>query len=62
MSITYTDEDDPFALASDQKISHINAMSGFQWVSCGNGIFVVELVGKGYIRIEEYGMESTEPI
>lgn len=56
MSISYTNEDDPFALASDQKLSYINAMSGFQWVSCENGIFMVELVGKGHIRVEEFGM------
>ena len=56
MSIIYTDEDDPFAIASDsQKLGHINAMSGFQWVSCGNGIFVIELVAKGFIRIERQG-------
>ena len=59
MSITYTDEDDPFAIASDSlKLGHINAMSGFQWVSCGNDVFVIELVAKGFIRIErQEGME-----
>ena len=57
MSVTFTDEDDPFAIASDsQKLGHINAMSGFQWVDCGDEIFVIELVGKGFIRIEPQGM------
>ena len=56
MSVTYTDEDAPFAIASDQKPGHIHAMSGFQWVGCGNEIFVIELVGKGFIRIERQGM------
>jgi ATP-dependent helicase IRC3 len=52
------DEDDPFALASDaQNLSHINAMSGFQWVSCGDEVFVIEIVRRGHIRIERYGME-----
>ena len=59
MSIIYTDEDDPFAIASEsQKLGHINAMSGFQWVGCGGGIFVIELVGKGYIRVEHQGTEA----
>lgn len=58
-SILYTDDDDPFSIASDtQKPGHINAMSGFSWVSCGNEIFVIELVGKGFIRIERPGMEA----
>jgi ATP-dependent helicase IRC3 len=56
MSVTFTDEDDPFAIASE-KLGHINEMSGFQWVGCGDGIYVIELVGKGFIRIEPHGME-----
>lgn len=58
MSITYTEEDDPFAIDSDsQKVGHIKSLSGFQWVHCGKGIYVIELVGKGFIRIEHQGME-----
>jgi len=58
-SILYTDEDDPFALASDvQKPGHINAMSKFSWVGCGSEIFVIELMARGFIRIERHGMEA----
>lgn len=58
MSILYTDEDDPFAVASDaHKPGHINTMSSFSWVGCGNEIFVIELVARGFIRIERHGME-----
>jgi ATP-dependent helicase IRC3 len=53
ISILYTDEDDPFTLASNaQKPGHINTMSGFSWVGCGDEIFVIEIVGRGFIRIE----------
>jgi hypothetical protein len=58
VTITFTDEDNPFAVASDSlKLGHINAMSGFQWVGCGGGIYVIELLGKGFVRIEQQGME-----
>ena len=53
ISILYTDEDDPFTA---QKPGHINALSKFAWVSCGDEIFVIELLAKGFIRIEHPGM------
>ena len=48
ITVTYTDEYDPFALASDQNLSHISAMSGpafnrlvvgmgFSWLPVGMG-------------------------
>jgi ATP-dependent helicase IRC3 len=58
-SILYMDEDDPFIVTSDaQKSGHINAMSRFSWVRCGNEIFVIELVTKGFIRIERHGRDA----
>ncbi|KAF8807352.1 P-loop containing nucleoside triphosphate hydrolase protein [Phlegmacium glaucopus] len=58
-SILYVDEDDPFTIASgDQKPDHINAMSKLQWVGCGNEIFVIELVARGFIRIEHHATED----
>ena len=57
ISILYTDEDDPFTIASDaQKPGHINTMSRLSWVACGQDIFVIELVARGFIRIERHGM------
>lgn len=61
VSILYTDEDDPFTLASDaQRPGHINAMSRLSWVSCGNEVFVIELVARGFIRIERHGMDKLD--
>lgn len=58
VSILYTDEDDPFNVTSDvQKPGHINTMSGFSWVGCGGEVFVIELMGRGFVRIERHGME-----
>jgi ATP-dependent helicase IRC3 len=53
-SVTYTDYDDPFALVN-QSIGaspHIAQLSKNAWVDCGEGIHVLECIGKGHIRIE----------
>ncbi|KAJ3857816.1 P-loop containing nucleoside triphosphate hydrolase protein [Lentinula lateritia] len=59
-SVTYTDYEDPFAFVS--KFSglspHINQLSSYAWVGCGNDIYVLECLGKGFIRIEK--VEETD--
>jgi ATP-dependent helicase IRC3 len=53
-SVTYVDYDNPFALV-DQSIGaspHIVQLSRNAWVDCGEGIHVLECLGKGHIRIE----------
>ncbi|KAJ4486068.1 P-loop containing nucleoside triphosphate hydrolase protein [Lentinula aciculospora] len=54
-SVTYTDYDNPFAFVS--KFSglapHINKLSMHAWVGCGNDVYVLECLGKGFIRIEK---------
>lgn len=56
-SITYTDHDDPFdVLNGADKEGHIYGLSPLAWVACGNDIYVLELLKKGYIRIERDGM------
>ncbi|KAJ3870183.1 P-loop containing nucleoside triphosphate hydrolase protein [Lentinula novae-zelandiae] len=59
-SVTYTDYEDPFAFVS--KFSglspHINQLSNYAWVGCGNDIYVLECLGKGFIRIEK--VEATD--
>ena len=56
-SIIYTDHDDPFeVLDVSDKGGHIYSLSPLAWVACGNGIYVLELLKKGYIRIEPNGM------
>ncbi|KAF8168154.1 P-loop containing nucleoside triphosphate hydrolase protein [Crassisporium funariophilum] len=58
-SITYIDDDDPFTLGSEgRKPSYINTLSPLSWVACGNNIFVLELVGTGYIRVERQESEN----
>ncbi|KAF8905532.1 P-loop containing nucleoside triphosphate hydrolase protein [Gymnopilus junonius] len=53
MSITYIDYDDPFNFeVPDDKPGHITILSPFSWIDCGNDIYVLELLSKGFIRVE----------
>lgn len=53
-SITYIDYDNPFALfnKSMKASPHMVQLSKNAWVDCGEGIYVLECLGKGHIRIE----------
>jgi len=53
-SVTYIDYDSPFALfdPSIKTSPHIVQLSKNAWVDCGEGIYVLECLGKGHIRIE----------
>ncbi|KAF5385447.1 hypothetical protein D9757_005321 [Collybiopsis confluens] len=59
-SITYTDYDDPFSFIS--KFSGLSAslgkLSRNAWVGCGNNVYVLECLGKGFIRIERADDET----
>lgn len=53
-SVTYVDHDNPFALfnQSIETSPHMVQLSRNAWVDCGEGIYVLECLGKGHIRIE----------
>jgi len=52
-SVTYLDYNDPFAMVdSFSGAPHIPRLSPNAWVGCGSDIYVLECLGKGYIRIE----------
>ena len=52
-SVTYLDYDDPFAMVdSFSGAPHISRLSPNAWVRCGSDLYVLECLGKGYIRIE----------
>jgi ATP-dependent helicase IRC3 len=52
-SVTYIDHDDPFSLAEDATgAPHIAKLSTHSWVGCGDDIYVLECMAKGFIRIE----------
>lgn len=53
-SITYTEEEDPFSVSSHGS-SHVAELSRNSWVGCGDDIYVLECIGKGFIRIERSG-------
>ncbi|KAG7099100.1 hypothetical protein E1B28_000974 [Marasmius oreades] len=53
-SITYTDYDDPFSFVEGSSgAPHIMSLSLHAWVGCGGGIYVLECLGKGFIRLEK---------
>ncbi|THH01805.1 hypothetical protein EW026_g935 [Hermanssonia centrifuga] len=52
-SVTYIEHDDPFSLADGASgAPHIRTLSRNAWVGCGGDIYILECMGKGYIRIE----------
>lgn len=55
-AIFYTDNDDPFSfLRINSKVVHVNKLSRYSWVACGGSVFVLELLTRGYVRIERNG-------
>jgi ATP-dependent helicase IRC3 len=53
-SITYEDYDDPFALVNNAAGSpHVNLLSRNAWVSCGGDVYILECIGKGFIKVQE---------
>lgn len=52
-SVTYIDYDDPFALVDHASGDpNIYKLSRNAWVCCGGGLYVLECLGKGYLRVE----------
>lgn len=51
--MTYVDYEDPFALVHGASgAPHITKLSPYAWVGCGGDVYVLECLGKGYIRVE----------
>ncbi|RPD82473.1 P-loop containing nucleoside triphosphate hydrolase protein [Lentinus tigrinus ALCF2SS1-7] len=51
-SVTYIDHDDPFVLADQASGDpNIRTMTRNGWVCCGDDVYVLECLGKGYIRV-----------
>ncbi len=51
-SVTYVDYDDPWSLINDASgHPHISKLSQNAWVACGGDNYVLECLGKGYIKI-----------
>ncbi|KAJ7487550.1 P-loop containing nucleoside triphosphate hydrolase protein [Mycena galericulata] len=58
-SLTYKDYDDPFSLVSQGSgAPQIAKISRHAWVGCGGDVYVLECLGKGYVRIEPFEDED----
>ena len=52
-SVVYIDHDDPFALADQGSGDpHLHSITRNAWVCCGDRIYVLECLGKGFVRID----------
>lgn len=52
-SVTYVDYEDPLAFIDNfSGAPHVSKLSPNAWVGCGNDTYILECLGKGYIRIE----------
>ncbi|KZT37431.1 P-loop containing nucleoside triphosphate hydrolase protein [Sistotremastrum suecicum HHB10207 ss-3] len=53
--VSYIDYDDPFLLINEKLQSpHITTLSPFAWVDCGDHHYVLECLGKGFLKIEPF--------
>ncbi|OAX44240.1 P-loop containing nucleoside triphosphate hydrolase protein [Rhizopogon vinicolor AM-OR11-026] len=60
--ITYVDYQNPFALVDGcSGAPHVTKLSPYAWVGCGNDIYILECLGKGYIRIEAVSADEDKP-
>ncbi|KAH9470607.1 hypothetical protein Pst134EA_007854 [Puccinia striiformis f. sp. tritici] len=56
---TYTDFDSPFKNEPEyQNAGDLYRLTRYSWVACGDGIFVLELLGQGHLRIQTEREES----
>jgi ATP-dependent helicase IRC3 len=61
--VTYTDYENPFSLSHGSSgAPHIAKLSANAWVGCGGGIYVLECLGKGYIKIEPIEHNEGKPL
>ncbi|KAG1864258.1 P-loop containing nucleoside triphosphate hydrolase protein [Suillus subalutaceus] len=60
--ITYVDYQNPFALVDGcSGAPHITKLSTNAWVGCGEDVYILECLGKGYIRIECVSADEESP-
>ena len=51
-SVIFTEHDNPFSLVDSSGAPHIATLSSNAWVGCGDDVYVLECLGKGFIRID----------
>ena len=60
-SVIYVDHENPFDTADQASGDpHINVLSRNSWVCCGDDVYVLECLGKGYVRVEPVGEDEAE--
>ncbi|KAG8973928.1 hypothetical protein FRB90_009859, partial [Tulasnella sp. 427] len=60
--VTYIEHDDPFSLVANATGSpHLKALSPNAWIQCGPTVWVLECLGKGFIKIERLSDQDRDP-
>lgn len=60
-SVTYRDYENPFALVRDTSgCPNISALSPYAWCGVGDDIYVLECLGKGFLRIQPFVDDAPE--
>lgn len=58
-SVTYIDYEDPFAFVDNfSGAPHVLKLTSNAWVGCGGDVYVLECLGRGYVRIEPFVAEG----
>ena len=53
-SVIYLEYENPFSMVSEVSSGapHVATLSKYAWVGCGGDVYVLDLMGKGHVRIE----------
>lgn len=53
-SVTYVDYEDPFSFVDDAfGAPSIRKMSSWAWLGLGDDVYLLECLGKGFVRVEQ---------
>lgn len=60
-TVTYTDHEDPFSFIDQSSgAPHIRSLSRNAWVGCGDDVYILECMGKGFIKVERVAETGDE--
>lgn len=57
-SVTYIDYENPFSMVNEASSGtpYVATLSKYAWVGCGGDVYVLDLMGKGHVRIQPQEM------
>lgn len=62
-SVTYVDYEDPFSFVDDAfGAPHIRKLSQYAWLGLGGDAYLLECLGKGFVRVEQTESDTGQPL